>query len=292
MERRLKVSFGPEKWKIVTALCITFAVLIFAIAYYLYDSYTVTEVSVTGNRHYTSEQIQEMVMTGALGHNSLYLSLKYRDKPVKDVPFVETMDVDILSPTSISISVYEKTIAGCVEYLDRYIYFDKDGIVVESSTIRQSDVPLVTGLEFDHVVLYDRLPVAKEEIFKDILNMTQLLAKYSIGTDQIYFDSEEELSLYFKNARVLLGSMENIDEKMLKLQGIIPQLDGLDGTLFMNNYTSDADDDCITFQRNDVKQHANLDLTESSLSENDADSALGDGGEPLNDEASDINETE
>ena len=251
-----KAYIGPERWMIVLPIVIVLVgAAIFGVRY-IVKNYTVTNVSVTGNRHYTGDQIADMVMEGPLGHNSLYLSFKYKNKPMDGVPFVETMDVDIVAPDSIAITVYEKAIAGCVEYLDRYMYFDKDGIIVESSVVRQSDIPYVTGLHFDHVVLYEALPVGDESIFKNILNLTQLMTKYNIETDQIFFDSEGNVRLFFGDAKVDLGSLEHIDEKMIKLKGIIPDLAGLDGTLYMDDYS--GDDDYFTFQREDVKQHESV----------------------------------
>ncbi len=38
--------------------------------------YRVTTVYVEGNIHYDNEEIMEMVMTGRLGNNSLYLAMK------------------------------------------------------------------------------------------------------------------------------------------------------------------------------------------------------------------------
>lgn len=64
--------------------------------YYLLKHYEITTVYVEGNVHYSQEEIEDMVMQGRLGSNSLYLTLKYRNRGVEDVPFVETMDVDIL----------------------------------------------------------------------------------------------------------------------------------------------------------------------------------------------------
>ena len=57
-------------------------------------------------------------MSGPLGNNSLYLSLKYRDRGIQDVPFVDVMNVSILAPDTIKITVYEKALAGYVKYLD------------------------------------------------------------------------------------------------------------------------------------------------------------------------------
>ena len=42
------------------------------------------------------------------------------------VPFVEKMDVSVVDPHTIKIEVYEKALAGYVEYLGHYMYFDKD----------------------------------------------------------------------------------------------------------------------------------------------------------------------
>ena len=55
-------------------------VLIAAMAVWMY--FGVEEVSVTGNTRYTDEQIEDMILTGPLGHNSVYLYLKYNDKPI------------------------------------------------------------------------------------------------------------------------------------------------------------------------------------------------------------------
>ena len=46
-----------------------------------------------------------------------------------------------------------------MEYLEKYMYFDKEGIIVEASNEKTQGIPLVTGLSFEHVVLYEPLPV-------------------------------------------------------------------------------------------------------------------------------------
>ena len=243
------INLGLRGWKKALLISAVVLALLMGILAWIWIGFEVKDVSVTGNKHYTVEQIRNMIMEGPLGKNSLYLYFKYRNREVEGVPFVETMDVKILSPGSISITVYEKAIAGCVGYLDRYMYFDKDGIVVESSEVRQMDLPYVGGLEFDHVVLYEKLPVENDEIFKDILTITQLLTKYGIQSDRIEFDSDGNVTLFFDKARVKMGSLTDIDEKMIKLQGIVPKLDGLEGVLYMDNYVSGEEDKYITFQR-------------------------------------------
>ena len=83
--------------------------------------YTVKTVNVDGNVHYTDEQIADIVTKGRMGKSTIYLSIKYRNKEIKDVPFIETMSVTIEKPDTIRVKVYEKSLAGYVEYLGKYM---------------------------------------------------------------------------------------------------------------------------------------------------------------------------
>ena len=66
-------------------------------SYFVLLHFAVRNVVVEGNKHYSAAEIRSMIMTGYFGDNSLYLSLKYKNKDIKDVPFVETMDVAVQS---------------------------------------------------------------------------------------------------------------------------------------------------------------------------------------------------
>lgn len=230
---------------------IVFALLAGGIFYVLHN-YAITHIYVDGNTRYTNEEIIDLVQTSPLSGNSLFLSLQYRDKAITDVPFVERIDVEIVSKDTVRIRVYEKMLAGYIRYLGRYMYFDRDGIVVESTTEEYSDVPLVMGLDFDHVVLYQKLPVEKEEIFSQILDITRLLNKYSMKADRIYFDAGYHVYLYFGGVEVSLGAGEEIDEKVIQLQNILPDLVGKHGVLRLDDYSSTTGN--ITFEeRNSIK---------------------------------------
>ncbi|MBQ7583890.1 MAG: FtsQ-type POTRA domain-containing protein [Lachnospiraceae bacterium] len=232
-------------------IALIIAVVLLIIAAALWEYFAVEEVSITGNTQYTDEEIEDMILTGPLGHNSLYLYFRYNNRSVRDVPFIERMDVSIDSPTAVTINVYEKAIAGYVKYLGRYMYFDRDGIIVEASTEMLPDIPYVTGLDFDECVLYEPLPVQNEDIFSTILALTQLFDKYEIKPDRIYFDDSMNVTLYFGNARVLLGNMDNIDEKMMKLKSVLDSIKNLSGELHLENYSLDKDEGYVTFERDE-----------------------------------------
>ncbi|MBR1472134.1 MAG: cell division protein FtsQ [Lachnospiraceae bacterium] len=203
--------------------------------------YTVTNVYVEGSTHYTATQIRQMVENGWFGDNTIMLSLKYHNKSIDDVPFVETMDVKVENRNTIRVIVYEKSLAGYVQYLDRYMYFDKDGIVVENAQVPTASLPMVTGLSFDHFVMYEALPVQNAEVFQTILDVTKMLEKYGISTDRIYFNESYEMALFFGNVRVELGSEELLEEKIQQLKAILTFLDLEEvGTIDLKSYKTDS----------------------------------------------------
>ena len=195
--------------------------------------HTVETVYVEGNQHYSQEEIKGFVMQGPLGDNSLYLSLKYRNKGIENIPFVDVMDVDILSPDTIKIIVYEKALAGYVQYMDTYMYFDKDGYVVECSDVKTEGIPQITGLTFDYMVLEEKLPVEDEAVFASVMNLTKLLDKYELEADNIFFHSSGEITIYFGEIKAALGDDSS-------------QLENKMRTLRMENLTQDRTD--VSFQ--------------------------------------------
>lgn len=226
--------------KIGIALAVLLSAALGGVFYYIVTTYTVNTVYVEGNVHYTDEQITDMIMTGRLGHNSIYLNFKYRNQEITDIPFISDIEVKIVEPDTVSIRVYEKSFAGVVTYLGRYMYFDRDGVVVESSVEKTAGVPEVTGLKFDHVVMYEKLPVENEKVFARILDITQSLDKYEMKADRLFFDREYKVTLYFEDVRVQIGDNSNIDEKFSRLKSILPELAGKKGVLQMENFTGES----------------------------------------------------
>ncbi len=222
-------------------------IILSAVFVIVVNIYTVDTVLIEGNVHYSNEEIYNFVLNDRFSKSSLYLSMKYKNKDIEDIPFIQTMSVKIVNPSTIKISVYEKAMAGFVENMGRYFYFDKDGTVVESSESKTKGIPQIMGLSYDHIVLYERLPVENEDIFKQILEVTQLLKKHELEVDKIYFDSNLNITLYFDDARIQLGDFTNIDEKIIRLKAILPSLDGEKGVLRLENYTSE--DSIVTFEK-------------------------------------------
>ena len=234
--RRMRLGIG-----IAIAVVLMVLAALGGAGYYFFQTYTVSTVYVDGNIHYSDEEIKDIVMEGVLGNNSLYLSMKYKNKGIEGIPFVDVMDVSILAPDTVRITVYEKALTGYVKYLGSYMYFDKDGYVVESASSLTAGVPQILGLEFDHLVVGEALPVDNPEIFNRILNVTKLLEKYELASERIYFQKNGNVTLYFGNVKVALGN-DNVmlEDKLMLLPEILPSLVGRSGTLQMETYNENG----------------------------------------------------
>ena len=212
------------------------AVLLLSVA----GVFRIREVTVIGNEYYTKEQIVDFVMDEGIQRNTLYLYLKYKYTKHPEIPFVDTFEVSINSFDSVTIRVYEKGIVGYVQYLGKNVYFDKDGIVVESSDELMEGVPMISGLSFDRLTMHQVLNVKDEQVFDTILTITQLLTKYDLNPDEIRFGTTDDLYLQMKDVKVALGTGDHLDEKVARLKQLEPDLADKSGTLHMENYTDES----------------------------------------------------
>lgn len=209
--------------------------------------FTVKKVNVVGNELYTDEQIREIVLSDEYSWSTLYVYLKYRFIHAEKLPFVDTMEVSLLpaKPHELTVEVYEKGILGYlyISSIDQNAYFDKDGFVVETSQEVIGDVPKIEGLTCDSVVLYEKLPLANDVALKNLLSLTQLLQKYEISAKRIKYDEASgSMTVFCGKITVLVGNADNLAQKILRLQYILPKLEGKKGTLHLENWTSETTD--------------------------------------------------
>lgn len=233
-------------------IAITFLVLVLLLAgaaLVVVKVFTVEQVEVQGNQLYDSKQIEKWVLNDKYSWNSLYVYLKYRFRKPEEIPFIDTMEVGLKVPHTITIEVYEKGLLGYlyIDSLGQNVYFDKDGFVVETSTDVIEGIPKITGLTCKQVVLYEKLDLAKKKSLKTLLSVTQTLKKYSLVPQSIDYGDGGNLSLSYGAVTVSLGTVDNLNEKVKRLEKIMPELDGLTGTLHLEEWTEETTD--ITFEK-------------------------------------------
>ena len=227
---------------VILAIVLLIGILLFATQ--------IKEIEVTGNQHYTEEQIIDLIFDEKWSKNSAYCYYENKFQEPKSIPFIEEYKVEFQSPSKVRVVVFEKSVVGYVSYMSSYMYFDKDGIIVESSVEQLPGIPWITGMEFGHIVLHQPLPVANQDIFDQILNLTQVLSVNGVRVDKINYNSFLEAELTIGDIIVELGNDDDLNGKVSELSDILPELTGLSGTLYLDSNDENNSNPMYTFKKN------------------------------------------
>ena len=229
---------NEERSAVSVILRITISLVVLLIILSLFHSKCqLSSVTIVNNTmSYSDEELTERVFTSPLDKYAVLFRIRWFLNPEENIPFIEQIDAELTDRNSIRLTVYEKRIIGCVQVMGQYFYFDRDGLVVESSTRRIEGVPLITGLEFDSIVLHNNLKVQKASLYNVILNLTRLIELYGIEASQIVFLYDDSVVLHCGETEVRIGKKESYDVTLASLNTILEKLEDKNMVLYMENY--------------------------------------------------------
>ena len=190
-------------------------------------TFNLKNIEVIGATRYTNEQMIEKIIQDKTDRNTLLLYFKHQYFKDIKIPFIEKIDLELIDNNTVAIQVYEKSVIGCVEFMGEYLYFDKDGIVVESSSQQLEDIPLIMGLQFNTIILNEKLEVHRQELYGAILNLTQLIDKYELDVSTIRFNSKSEVTIDCGDIKFLLGKRKTYDEVLSQITNILNETKGM-----------------------------------------------------------------
>ncbi len=230
-EKKFKVPFGLIIFAFVVA-----AVLI------LYSETMAENVTVNGLTKYTEEEFFEKIGFTGIFKNTYLFQLREKHKSEKSIPYIDVYYVEKKDRNTLTINVYETGPVGCVKAMGSFFSFDKDGMVVRSSSERPENVPLVTGLEFDEVIVFGILKIPKKKVFDTVLEITQMLKKYNISISKIEFGDFQDVTLYTDNLTILLGARDKYDAQITALSGVFKEASEIGGTIDLRNFSDEKQD--------------------------------------------------
>lgn len=134
---------------------------------------------------------------------------------------------------------------------------------------------MISGVNLGKVEVLGKLPIEDKDLFKSVVTLAQLLNKNAIMPDEIHFDEENAMSLYFAKNTVLLGQNKNLEEKISNLKAIYPKMSTMDGTLDMENFT--ADSSTAIFKKGNGKKDSAGKVEGESESESESESGKSSG---------------
>ncbi len=242
LSNQLKIKITKRTLKLIG---IGFAAFILAGLIFFFNYFKVRYVEVMDSSHYSESELREMILQGWACQNSVLAPIFCSTDDVGDIPFVEGFRVKQMNRNTIVISVKEKQPVGCIPYLDSYVYFDRNGIFVESSRERAEKIPYFDGIQVDNIVMNEKLPIKGKSILNTAVALSIIFQKSNMLPDHIAFDENNQISLIYGEITVQLGGDKNLENKMAKAFAILPKITGKKGILHLE---SDSDSSKPTFE--------------------------------------------
>ncbi len=214
----------------IRKLLITMALFFFVILggyVIISQTFQVKNIVVEGCTQYSDEEIKEKLMSKSSDSITFLMYLRYKFTDHKEIPYIESYSISMEDNHTIKVKVYEKIMIGCVELMGSYMYFDRDGIVVESSKERIDGIPLITGLKFDKIVLKEQLEIQKSSLYDMILNLTKLIQKFEINVDKVFINSSYEVTLTCEENEFLLGKRDFYDTQISAIPNILKEAESM-----------------------------------------------------------------
>lgn len=255
-------SFSVKK-----TVCIVIPLALFLAVLWFFVYFSVREIIVLGNIHYTKEEITETVQSGIFGGNTFVVSHTRKNFSPEQLDLVDQISVEMKDEHTLQVTVQERQLIGYVQYLDCNLYFDSEGRVMNSVVREENtdeeeqqvltaeavgksatsyvaamkEAPLVKGLAFDSVQLHEILPVEDDSVFNTILGISRMINKYSIAPDAVVFDENLNITLEYADVTVDLGEDKLMEEKLARVAAILPSLEGKKGVLHMEDYDGSSE---------------------------------------------------
>lgn len=219
-----------RKWWIILAVAAVVAGCLFF--------FRVTEVTVEGNTYYSQSEIVKQFQDNVLERNVLSFLLLDKLSLTPELPYVREYEITYPSVNHVHIRLYEKTVVAGIAYINQYIYFDNEGMVLETTEEPKEGIPLFETKSLTTFSRYSKIHMEDASLLEQILNLANLFLHYEINWDTVKFNDKNEVLLYAGDITVKLGKRDNYDEQVSALAGILEQAqqEKLKGTMDLSGY--------------------------------------------------------
>ncbi len=203
---------------------------------------TVTVIGMSGR--YTEEEIKKHTLDKWYEKYTPFLKLYYKYNKSDTLPFLEKITVTVTGNKSVEIRAYEKMPVGCILEMGNYLYFDSDGVIVSSKQENVENLPVITGLEYSKVTLYQVFETQRSDMARVVMNLVRQLQKYGVEASEIHFGEENDVYLICSGNRFDLGTRDAYDIQIGMIRGILDRIGGQETKYYfhMENVKTASDD--------------------------------------------------
>ena len=182
-----------------------------------------------------------MVLDAPIAKNSILAGFLNTEKNTKDAVMIDSITVSRVNRNTLLLQVKEKQMIGYIEFQGQCVNFDRQGIIQIITEDPLENVPRIEGINVKEAIQGERLTGINTSKLNTILSVGKMLQKMEEKPDRLAFNELNQLVMYYGDIEVRLGDDENMDEKINRLVGILPELEGMSGILHLENTTEDSE---------------------------------------------------
>ena len=187
--------------------------------------FKIDSIQVEGKIRYESDEIISASMIKQ-GDNFILCKTSPGEREIYEkFPYIEEVDIYKKLFNKIIIRVKEATPTSIIESEGRYILLSESGKIIDISTDRQCNVPIILGARLEKPKLSSSVKYQDENIKEYIDEMIACAEKYDIGTLET-IDISNLSKIVLKISRglsIVIGAPENIDYKLKTASKIMDQ---------------------------------------------------------------------
>lgn len=199
----------------------------------LSPTFRVKNVTISGNKSFSEEEVKNLVGLGKNTNIFQFMLNNMGNSGDSLSHYIDRLNVIIQLPNSVKINIEERNVIGYVPYSGAYLCIDGRGRAVDSTLFIERQVPIILGVGFDDFQLGQVLKAHNQGTYDSLVKLASFLVKYELLGKIIKIDMSniENIRLYTNETEVLLGGIENLNDKVNSLAAIIKQQKDLKGIL-------------------------------------------------------------
>ena len=234
-----EIRMVKKAQNILKGVCVLIVVVTIIILILLSPIFNIKKIEVKGNTSISEQEIISLLQI-ELNTNLFKERSSTIVERLKQNSYIGQVNIDRVIPSTLIITIKERTIKYLFELGDSYVYVDEQGYILEISKNNIEDKIKVKGYSTPEEELISGKRLCENDL--DMLNVIGQIIKAAENNDIAYLITEidisnsEDILLYLDSEQkiVHLGNKENLDIKMPYIKEIINKNKDIKGEIFVN----------------------------------------------------------
>ena len=201
-----------QKRRMITSVVLVItAITCFALSFT--SIFTVDSIEVKGNQHYSAEEIISMGHA-VPGKNLIYQTGKKEIQEYLEMnPYIKSADVKRKLPSTLVISVKERTQLMALKYDDDYLILDREGILLQKSRTKPK-LTIVDGNVITKIKLGETLGTENEELMEKTTKFIRAMADNDLYYVKVDLSDSSTARAYVYDTLLVRGNYDVLMENM------------------------------------------------------------------------------